>query len=268
MWAILDSEQLFFKMDSKSFARNKVCWGWPDFQRITPNCCNVSVRWNQSETPVNASWNWELSAMRSCMCLLARNEHKIETLHHDVWNMLKVRTSSANRNCFAPSRTKLSMGTSWMRHVRIQGKECFGYSQLLQQLLGSQIDGLEPSDTETKDSLCNVPRMLISDNDLPFTSKEFKNITKSWNFEHKAWSLGYPRANGKAESAVTRAKMLPKKKHMEATQTHKWHLLVNETHHCKKRMVVQHKCQWVATLKWLYRQLHSYCNPKQSMWVK
>lgn len=56
-----------------------------------------------------------------------------------------------------------------------------------------------------------IPRILISDNGPQFTSEEFDNFCKSWNFKHKTSSPGYPRSNGMAESAVKTAKMLLKK---------------------------------------------------------
>lgn len=73
--------------------------------------------------------------------------------------MCQKHAQAQQRETIAPPRTKLSMGTSRMRHLRIQRKEFLGYSRLLQQLLGSgptQIDDLKPSGTKTKGSLCKV----------------------------------------------------------------------------------------------------------------
>ena len=56
-----------------------------------------------------------------------------------------------------------------------------------------------------------IPRVVISDNGPQFSSTDFKNFAKSWDFEHKTSSPDYPKANGTAESAVKAVKRIFKK---------------------------------------------------------
>jgi transposase InsO family protein len=56
-----------------------------------------------------------------------------------------------------------------------------------------------------------VPDKVISDNGPQYASYEFRNFAKDWEFEHMTSSPLYPKANGKAESAVKVCKMMMKK---------------------------------------------------------
>uniref|UniRef100_A0A1B8Y8I2 Gypsy retrotransposon integrase-like protein 1 n=1 Tax=Xenopus tropicalis TaxID=8364 RepID=A0A1B8Y8I2_XENTR len=56
-----------------------------------------------------------------------------------------------------------------------------------------------------------IPDILFSDNAAQFTSEEFKQFSKKWEFEHNTSSPGYPQSNSKAESAVKMAKKLMRK---------------------------------------------------------
>ena len=47
-----------------------------------------------------------------------------------------------------------------------------------------------------------IPDVLVTDNGPQFTSTDFKQFVKSWGFEHRTSSPGYPQANGSAEAAV------------------------------------------------------------------
>ena len=47
-----------------------------------------------------------------------------------------------------------------------------------------------------------IPMTLVTDNALCFTSKEFENFAKSWNFTHITSSPRYPKGNNHAEKAV------------------------------------------------------------------
>ena len=52
---------------------------------------------------------------------------------------------------------------------------------------------------------------MISDSGPQFTSDEFANFAKTWDFQHLTSSPGNSKANGKAESAVKKAKRILKK---------------------------------------------------------
>ena len=56
-----------------------------------------------------------------------------------------------------------------------------------------------------------IPRVVISDNGPQFSSTDFKNFAKSWDFEHKTSSPEYPQANGMTESAIKAVKRIFKK---------------------------------------------------------
>jgi len=56
-----------------------------------------------------------------------------------------------------------------------------------------------------------IPSQVMSDNGPQFTSSEFKNFSKDWDFEHYTSSSHHPKSNGKAESAVKTAKQLVRK---------------------------------------------------------
>ena len=49
---------------------------------------------------------------------------------------------------------------------------------------------------------------LVTDNALCFTSKEFEDFTKSWNFTHMTSSPRYPKGNAHAEKAVGMVKQI------------------------------------------------------------
>ena len=53
-----------------------------------------------------------------------------------------------------------------------------------------------------------VPMTLITDNTLCFTSEEFKEFAKSWNFTHITLSPRYPKGNAHAEKAVGMVKQI------------------------------------------------------------
>ena len=56
-----------------------------------------------------------------------------------------------------------------------------------------------------------IPDQVISDNGPQFTSDEFTNFSRTWDFEHLTSSPGNSKANGKAESGVKTAKRMLKK---------------------------------------------------------
>ena len=52
------------------------------------------------------------------------------------------------------------------------------------------------------------PETLVSDNGPPFNSKDFADFANAYGFEHVKSSPGYPKSNGKAESAVKATKTI------------------------------------------------------------
>ncbi len=53
-----------------------------------------------------------------------------------------------------------------------------------------------------------IPDIVFSDNGPQYTSTEFQQFSRLWEFQHKTSSPAYPQSNGKAESAVKTAKRL------------------------------------------------------------
>ena len=53
-----------------------------------------------------------------------------------------------------------------------------------------------------------IPLTLVTDNALCFTSEEFANFAKSWNFTHVTSSPRYPKGNAHAEKAVGMVKQI------------------------------------------------------------
>jgi len=66
-----------------------------------------------------------------------------------------------------------------------------------------------------------IPHTVISDNGTQFTSQEFANFAKSYDFRHITSSPQYPKANGIAESAVKRSKQLLEKTEREQSDLHR-----------------------------------------------
>lgn len=65
-----------------------------------------------------------------------------------------------------------------------------------------------------------IPKVLESDNGPQFSSVDFKNFAKLWQFDHHTSSPHHPRGNGLAERAVQTAKQLLKKCHYDNTDYH------------------------------------------------
>ena len=56
-----------------------------------------------------------------------------------------------------------------------------------------------------------IPEQLVTDNGPQFASRDFLKFAKKWDFEHLASSPHHSQSNGKAESAVKKAKKLLRK---------------------------------------------------------
>ena len=53
-----------------------------------------------------------------------------------------------------------------------------------------------------------IPSVVISDNGPQFSSEDFENFAREWDFQHRCSSPGHQQANGMAESGVKMAKQL------------------------------------------------------------
>ena len=56
-----------------------------------------------------------------------------------------------------------------------------------------------------------IPETCVSDNGPQYTSTEFKEFSRQWNFVHVTSSPAYPQSNGKVEAAVNSAKNVMRK---------------------------------------------------------
>jgi hypothetical protein len=56
-----------------------------------------------------------------------------------------------------------------------------------------------------------IPETVISDNGPQYSSEQFKNFSRLWNFKHKSSSPGHAQSNGKVENAVKSAKRIMRK---------------------------------------------------------
>lgn len=56
-----------------------------------------------------------------------------------------------------------------------------------------------------------IPDQVVSDNGPQFSSKEFADFARTWDFEHLTSSPGHSKSNGKAESRVKTAKHILRK---------------------------------------------------------
>ena len=74
-----------------------------------------------------------------------------------------------------------------------------------------------------------IPQMLISDNGPQFSSHEFADFVKSYDFRHVTSSPQYPQSNGLAESAVKRSKQLLEKTEREQSDLYRNLLNVRNT---------------------------------------
>lgn len=74
-----------------------------------------------------------------------------------------------------------------------------------------------------------IPKTVISDNGSNFASKEFKEFSKNWCFNHITSSPHYPQSNGKAEASVKIMKKMIKKCMEEGEDFYKMLLVYRNT---------------------------------------
>lgn len=85
-----------------------------------------------------------------------------------------------------------------------------------------------------------IPDVLISDNGPQYTSQEFRQFGRKWEFEHRTCSPGYAQSNGKAKSAVKTAKRLMMKARRR-DKIHTWLFWTIATHQAKISIQARHK---------------------------
>jgi transposase InsO family protein len=56
-----------------------------------------------------------------------------------------------------------------------------------------------------------IPETVIPDNGPQYSSEQFKNFSRLWDFKHKTSSPGHAQSNGKVENAVKSAKRIMRK---------------------------------------------------------
>jgi transposase InsO family protein len=56
-----------------------------------------------------------------------------------------------------------------------------------------------------------IPETVISDNGPQYSSEQFKNFSRLWDFKHKTSSPDHAQSNGKVENAVKSAKRIMRK---------------------------------------------------------
>lgn len=66
-------------------------------------------------------------------------------------------------------------------------------------------------------SVHGTPHTLFTDNGTQYTSQQFKDFAKQWDFTHSTSSPEFPQSNGLAERAVRSAKQLMEKSHRDGT---------------------------------------------------
>ncbi|XP_038151255.1 uncharacterized protein K02A2.6-like [Cyprinodon tularosa] len=66
-------------------------------------------------------------------------------------------------------------------------------------------------------SVHGVPHILLTDNGRQYTSQQFQEFAKQWDFTHTTSSPEFPQSNGLAERAVRSAKQLMEKSHRDGS---------------------------------------------------
>jgi transposase InsO family protein len=95
---------------------------------------------------------------------------------------------------------------------------CFSGNDYLITAVFFEIDRLYDTSSKTVISKLKqhfarwgIPETVISDNGPQYSSEQFKNFSRLWDFKHKISSPGHAQSNGKVENAVKSAKRIMRK---------------------------------------------------------
>ena len=95
---------------------------------------------------------------------------------------------------------------------------CFSGNDYLITAVFFEIDRLYDTSSKTVISKLKqhfarwgIPETVISDNGPQYSSEQFKNFSRLWDFKHKTSSPGHAQSNGKVENAVKSAKRIMRK---------------------------------------------------------
>ncbi|CAB4040233.1 Transposon Ty3-G Gag-Pol poly [Paramuricea clavata] len=86
-----------------------------------------------------------------------------------------------------------------------------GMSSEITEMISRCSTCLEFRRKHQREPIHGIPRVVISDNGPQYSSKEFQEFAKKWEFQHIKSSPYHPEANGKAERTVQTIKSLTKK---------------------------------------------------------
>jgi transposase InsO family protein len=95
---------------------------------------------------------------------------------------------------------------------------CFSGNDYLITAVFFEIDRLYDTSSKTVISKLKqhfarwgIPETVISDNGPQYSSEQFKNFSRLWDFKHKTSSPGHAQSNGKVENTVKSAKRIMRK---------------------------------------------------------
>ena len=144
-------------------------------------------------------------------------------LNADIDDMIRTCTtcvSNRNKQQSEPLQTHEAPQVPWekvgMDLFTVKGKEYIAvvdyYSQYIEiSTLYSTTSKAIINHVKSIFSRHGTPVQVISDNGPQFSSQEFKEFAKAWDFDHKTSSPHYPASNGQAENAVKIMKDMIKK---------------------------------------------------------
>ena len=94
-----------------------------------------------------------------------------------------------------------------------------------------------------------IPETVISDNGSQYSSKQYKQFAREWQFSHKTSSPRYPQSNGLAESSVKVVKQLLKKCNSSKQDIRKGLLILCNTPLACGKCPAELLTVWVADFK-------------------